>query len=428
MKVTQEQINQLVLEMSPSGNPLTPNQEDILLRRIKALETTEKLPASPNGYQPGDETHDREPQQERKPDWRGWSNDKKQEVALAKTKTAELKDDETAFSANLKEEVEQDKEQPERTDAELVLNEHATETQLARLLESKLPPIRCVGDDWFVYQQGVWRRTSSNEFKSLALSIQDLRSRTARKASDVLRHVEYANQATDGKEFRSFHFQDANGELLINCANCVLAVSAAAVRQLPHSEDYLFTGQLEASYDPTASSPVFDDAVQFSLPDPADIETLRYFAGYILLPDCRHQVALCCYGPAETGKSTVSTGIEAALGQDLVTVVSLSQLSNPENKNLAKLASAALNLSTELDAIEVGGEQFKLLVSGEALEADRKYRDSISLRATCKLWFNANHLPRFRKGTDAELRRLRFIRFDRKVSQPDETLQDKIKR
>jgi phage/plasmid-associated DNA primase len=107
--------------------------------------------------------------------------------------------------------------------------------------------------------------------------------------------------------------------------------------------------------------------------------------------------------------------------------ISLSQISNPENKNLAKLAGAALNLSSELDAIEVSSENFKQLVSGEGLDADRKFRDSISLRTSCKFWFNANHLPRFRKGTDAELRRLHFLRFDRKAPRRDETLKERIK-
>jgi putative DNA primase/helicase len=123
----------------------------------------------------------------------------------------------------------------------------------------------------------------------------------------------------------------------------------------------------------------------------------------------------------------VSTGIEAALGPDLVTKCSLAQISNPESKNLAKLGNAALNLSTELDAVEVGSEIFKMLVSGESIDADRKYRDSVTLQPTCKLWFNANHLPRFKSGTDAEQKRALIIRFGVKVLVRDEQLKESIK-
>ena len=308
-----------------------------------------------------------------------------------------------------------------------VLDEHATEVQLAQLLLNEyLPPVRCVGKDWRVYEKGVWRRSSIDEFKPDALSVQHHRSRTARKARDVLKHIEYSTQAKE-EDFRSFHFQDDNGEIVINCANYVLAISEREIRELAHSEKYYFSRQLAASYVPTSEAPNFEDALQFSLPDPEDIELFRSYSGYILMPDCRHEAALVCYGPTQTGKSTLAAGIESVFGENLVTEFSLSQLSNPENKNLAKLQRAALNLSTELDAIEVGSENFKRLVSGESFDADRKYRDSISLRSSCKLWFNANQLPRFRKGTDAELRRLRFLRFDQKVQAKDETLKAKIK-
>jgi P4 family phage/plasmid primase-like protien len=316
--------------------------------------------------------------------------------------------------------------QSEMPETGAVLDEHATETQLARVLESKLPPIKCVGQDWFVYRKGVWSKTSRDEFKPLALSIQDQRSRKAQKAVEVLRHIEFANQIS-GKECKSFHFQDQNGEIIINCANCVLAVSRFSIRPLPHSESYMFTQQLAASYSSEAASPAFDETVQFALPDPNDINLLRCYSGYILIPDCRHEAALICYGESETCKSTVSTGIEAALGHDLVTECSLVQISNPENKNLDKLAFSALNLSTELDAIEVGSEIFKRLVSGEAFDADRKYKESISLKTSCKLWFNANHLPKFKAGTDAELRRLYFLRFRQKVQNRDVALKDKIR-
>ncbi len=88
---------------------------------------------------------------------------------------------------------------PQGNVASPVLNEHATETQLARILESRLPPLRCVGEDWFVYRKGVWSKTWRDEFKPLALSIQDERTRTARKAIEVLKHVEFASQVS-GKE------------------------------------------------------------------------------------------------------------------------------------------------------------------------------------------------------------------------------------
>jgi putative DNA primase/helicase len=190
----------------------------------------------------------------------------------------------------------------------------------------------------------------------------------------------------------------------------------------------MFTRKISASYNPEACCPFFDRAIEFALPDSQDIDAIRCFSGYTLMPDCRYEVALICYGDSDTAKSTVSTGVEAALGESLVTKCSLAQISNPESKNLAKLATAALNLSTELNAVEVGSDNFKMLVSGEAIDADRKYRDSITMLTPCKHWFNSNHLPKFTHGTDAELKRLLFIRFAQKVLARDEQIKENIKR
>jgi putative DNA primase/helicase len=94
---------------------------------------------------------------------------------------------------------------------------------------------------------------------------------------------------------------------------------------------------------------------------------------------------------------------------------------------VAQLQHMALNVSTELNAIEtVGGETFKQLVSGERIQADRKYLNDVCLCTGCKHWFNTNCLPRFRHGTDAELRRLRFLKFDHKPSAVDVTLKQTL--
>jgi phage/plasmid-associated DNA primase len=94
-----------------------------------------------------------------------------------------------------------------------------------------------------------------------------------------------------------------------------------------------------------------------------------------------------------------------------------------------KLQHAAVNIATELNAIEtVGGETFKQLVSGERVHADRKYLSDVSLQTGCKFLFATNYLPRLQHGTDAELRCLRFLNFDRKPAVLDVALKSKIVR
>jgi phage/plasmid-associated DNA primase len=48
------------------------------------------------------------------------------------------------------------------------------------------------------------------------------------------------------------------------------------------------------------------------------------------------------------------------------------------------------------------------------------------MKPHCKLWFLANSLPRFKNGTEAELRRTRFLRFESKPAKPDVTLKQRV--
>ena len=153
----------------------------------------------------------------------------------------------------------------------------------------------------------------------------------------------------------------------------------------------------------------------------------RLFVGYMLYPGCPFEAALVCYGDGGTGKSTIADGIRAALGDDLVRSLSLLQICDPKSFHLVHLRDAAVNICTELEALPIiGADNFKLLVSGEQVSADRKHKDLVQLKTSCKFWFLTNHLPRFQHGTDAELRRLRFLRFERKPSKPDPTLKERI--
>jgi P4 family phage/plasmid primase-like protien len=306
------------------------------------------------------------------------------------------------------------------------IDERATEQQLAALLKAELPPINCVGEYWFVYAEGVWRRTNRDEYKPRTLSIQDSKTRTARRAGNVLSHIEFEQQSS-GQAFRSFCCFGKPNEILINCANGILRVTADEAQLLQHDPEYLFTGQLAAQYDTQATANNFERVLQEALPDSKDLDLFRMFSGYLLHPDCRFEVALVCYGPGGTGKGTLISGIEAVVGADLCRHLSLEQICNLQTKLLAQLQYAAVNIATELNAIEtVGGETFKQLVSGERVQADRKYLSDISLQTGCKFLFATNYLPRFQHGTDAELRRLRFLKFDRKPAVVDVTLKSKI--
>jgi phage/plasmid-associated DNA primase len=75
---------------------------------------------------------------------------------------------------------------------------------------------------------------------------------------------------------------------------------------------------------------------------------------------------LCCYGETGTGKSTLFEGIQAMLGKGPCQALSLAELCDQKSYNAPDLEFAMLNLSTELNALELTSDRFKQLVSGDA--------------------------------------------------------------
>ena len=165
-----------------------------------------------------------------------------------------------------------------------------------------------------------------------------------------------------------------------------------------------------------------------ALPDAQDRALLQWFGGYLLYPSCKHEVFLVSYGPGGTGKSTVSDAIMGALGAGARTVLSMAQIcaEGQGAYSLPSMQYVLVNMGTEMDTIKIGDSaNFKRLVSGEPIESRSIYSKPFVMTTLAKLWFNSNGLPRFKNGTDAELRRSRFLFFNCKVKDKDVTLKER---
>jgi putative DNA primase/helicase len=250
--------------------------------------------------------------------------------------------------------------------------------------------------------------------------------RTERRASSLLDHLEGRSQVTP-ESFFGFNKMTEDARVLINVGNGVLAVTPSDVKMLAHDPAYNFTTRTAASYDIGAMAPIFNRIITEALPDADDRRLYQLMAGNYLLPDCRHEVAQINYGEAGRCKSTPAEAIAGALGRDLVPRLSMGHICDPKSYHLPKLRHAAVNLGTELDAIEMSDSAtFKAIVSGEPIEARPIYGSPFTMQTTCKLWFLANGLPRFKHGTEAELRRIRFLRFDYLPPTKDITLKARL--
>jgi hypothetical protein len=223
-----------------------------------------------------------------------------------------------------------------------------TEWDYANKLEAVLPPTKTCGSQWFSYSGGAWQEIDRATLRPKAQAVLPPIIRTARRESAIIEHLEGRYQVS--ADLLGGFYKFADGDILINANNGVVKVSQGISFE-PPNPDHLFTKKLAANFISDAQAPLFNRALGEALPDEHDRILLQLCAGNFLLPDSRFEIALVPYGEAGRGKSTVAETIAEVLGKSLVKRLTLAQLCDPRSYHVPQLRYAAVNLSTELDAV-----------------------------------------------------------------------------
>jgi P4 family phage/plasmid primase-like protien len=299
------------------------------------------------------------------------------------------------------------------------------EGESATRLHERIGQVRCVSDDWYVERSGIWLPTDRDFYRPIALDVLPDDWRTQARSVEVLKRLEGEQQVTRDQFCGASKF-DKDGAVLVAVANGTLRISPDKSELLSTDPAHGFTAALPVAWDDDALMPLFCQVLKTALPDPSDRELLLDVLSTALLPDCRHEAALVLQGEAGTGKSTVIAPVTEIFGSACASL-SMADLCHPSGYKLAMLHNKLINLATELNTLEMDDSGlFKQLVSGERFTARPIYGKPFEMRSTATLVFLANSLPRFKHGTDAEVRRLRFVKFSRRVEQPDLTLKDRV--
>ncbi len=281
--------------------------------------------------------------------------------------------------------------------------------------------------EWFVHTGKAWEIIEPERFQPVVKQLLPRGMRSAKNIMAVIAGAQADRQLKKGEGFVSaVVFDRADHAVWVNCQNGVLKVGDDSVSLCPHgSTPHLFSAYLNAEWRGEyldEMTPLFGQVVCDALPDNQDRALLHWFSGYLLYPSCKHEIILINYGGGGTGKSTISDAVMAVIGgAPLKTVLSLAQLcaEGQGAYSLPSLKRAIVNYGGEIDTVDTkDSANIKLISSGESFEVRSIYGQPGPMTdCTVKLWFNSNTIPRFKNGTDAELRRLRFIHFTRAVSE-----------
>ena len=276
------------------------------------------------------------------------------------------------------------------------------------------------GGDFWVYgpkAPGVWRvvdREVIERWVTRIVSTSAVRPSNVRGVIDLLCGLAYRDLSDYNAD--TSHLNVKNGKLDLDTFDLV-----------SHRKEDLSTIQLDISYDPTADCPRFqrflDEVIvdEVGNPDREAQRVVQEFAGYTLTTDTRHEKALLLLGEGSNGKSVLLRILEMLVGSCNVSSVPLEQMSN--EFRLAELYGKLLNVAAEVSSRgsnPVNGDMFKQLVSGDLIQASKKYHPPFNFHPTAKHIFAMNDLPRIYDTSHGFWRRILVVKFRRTFSEKEQ--------
>ena len=264
------------------------------------------------------------------------------------------------------------------------------------------------GSFWQYNSGGFWTRETDAAMQSeISASFSHKKSvKTVRTLCDMVRLKDTRRVLPDFNSKRLWLFQ-----------NGALELGTGILREATPN-DYL-TWQVSYSYEPDATCPKFDTFMkQITCGNESRENLLDDMFGYILFEDNRLEKIFCLIGDGMNGKGVLLSVVEA-LAKSVNTQADMPSVTNVPLKDFAQptqlimLNGSLVNLSYDLDQNLKDCEgALKSVSSGDTINGNRKFCDSVSFKPRCKLINASNAMIKVRDNSFGMRRRLAFCRFD----------------
>lgn len=199
-----------------------------------------------------------------------------------------------------------------------------------------------------------------------------------------------------------------------------------------HNPNYHLMSGRDFVWDENAKAHTFEkyllDIFQGDADSEQKIQFLLEWLGLCLVPDTSFEKFVVCVGEGGNGKSVLLKLMPELLGQENVYSAPIQRLGN--RRALAELDGKLLLTSSEINENSVIDDGIlKQIVSGDTIEAERKYEHPFTFVPYTRIMLATNHLPKLRDVTHAFFRRLVILTFNRNftVDEMDINLPTKLK-
>jgi P4 family phage/plasmid primase-like protien len=188
----------------------------------------------------------------------------------------------------------------------------------------------------------------------------------------------------------------------------------------PFSPDIFVINALSVKHDVHADCPKYKIFLIDIVPPEPDRQSLQQFLGYMFSANCKYGKSLMLVGIGANGKSTLLKIWVVLLGDKNVSNIPLQAFSSRFRK--ACLYGKMANIDEELSAEALKEtETFKLLVTGQKVDGEEKFKPPFDFPNIAKLLFACNTVPKTPDESDAFFRRWIIIMF------PNQFLEDNPK-
>lgn len=294
-----------------------------------------------------------------------------------------------------------------------------TDDEMADLWIDRYPDTKFDLGNFRRYQLGHWPIVPREQIESEILDVMiDSKPRGARPTGHAIKSL---MKIAEIKTHVPPGTWDASPSL-IAFPNGTLDTDTMVLR--PHSPDDYLTTTLAYPYDPDATCPHYEAAVNGRIPDAAQL--WQEFAGYSFTPDTRYEIALWLFGERGSGKSTLLEGLQAALGSRCG---SLSLRDIESRFAFSDIVGKTLLTATEGISYTASTHLINALISGENIKIERKFAHAYTARSVAKIAWAMNTLPRVNDSEDGLFRRVWPIEFPpaSTIGEIDVNLKEKIK-
>lgn len=276
----------------------------------------------------------------------------------------------------------------------------------------------CTKNDFiYVFNSRFWQAVETNDFKTFLGLV------ALKMGIPILEAKHHQFKEELYKQFLSssnLPTPELKEQTLINLQNGTFEISNTGVQVLREyrQEDFI-KYQLPFVYDPGAKCPMFIKFLNRVVPDIDCQMVLAEYLGYIFTRGLKLEKVLILYGTGANGKSVFFEIVNALLGSENVSNFSLQSLTKVDSYQRALLINKLVNYASEING-KLESSVFKLLASGEPVEARRIYGDPFIMTVYAKLLFNANELPKDIEFTNAFFRRFLIVPFSQTIPEEEQ--------